>query len=282
MDEIAQESVAPQRSPAAQAARRARRRPRVTEAITSELRTEIAAGRLPAGSRLPSERQLAADFGVSQPTVREALSVLDAMGIVEVRHGSGTFVSGSIESFLSVTLQTVLQMGQVGILEALEVRDLLGARSARLAADQATPEDIEAVLLELTRCDDATTVDDMASAIVLFQCRLSAAAHNPLLLALETFLIKLIMKVQLLAEADRGIDFWKKQTALFSRQRHELYRLLVARGADGLENAMRLYLSDQRKWFEADSQVTGIKLSDPGLLRALDETFLDVAVGPLT
>lgn len=242
-----------------------------------ELRADIASGRLPVGSRLPSERELATEFGVSAPTIREAISVLDAIGLVEVRHGSGTYVSGNVTDFLSLGLHTMLQMEQVGILEALEVRDLLGTRSARKAAKFATDSDIEAVAAAVAACDSADTIQDMAEALVAFQYRLSAASHNPLLFTLEAFLIKLIMKIQLMTESDRGIDFWRSQTEHFSGRRHELHRLLTERDENGLEAAMRRYLADQRDWFAHDSQVSSAKLSDPQVIRALDETFLGVA-----
>jgi DNA-binding FadR family transcriptional regulator len=62
--------------------------------VAHELLVLILGGHLAVGERLPSERQLAARFGVSRPTVREALGVLEARGLVVTRKGSGTFVAG--------------------------------------------------------------------------------------------------------------------------------------------------------------------------------------------
>src|SRR5262245_28774227 len=67
--------------------------PRAYEAIAHELLIQILGGHLGPGTRLPSERQLAARFGVSRPTVREALGALEARGLVVTRIGSGTFVA---------------------------------------------------------------------------------------------------------------------------------------------------------------------------------------------
>lgn len=67
--------------------------PRAYEAIAHELLVLIRGGHLASGGRLPSERQLAARFGVSRPTVREALSALESRGLVVTRMGSGTFVA---------------------------------------------------------------------------------------------------------------------------------------------------------------------------------------------
>jgi DNA-binding FadR family transcriptional regulator len=70
-----------------------RTQPRAYEAIAHELLVQILGGHLGPGTRLPSERQLAARFGVSRPTVREALGALEARGVVVTRVGSGTFVA---------------------------------------------------------------------------------------------------------------------------------------------------------------------------------------------
>jgi DNA-binding FadR family transcriptional regulator len=68
--------------------------PRAYELVAHELLVLILGGHLAVGDRLPSERQLASRFGVSRPTVREALGVLEARGLVATRKGSGTFVTG--------------------------------------------------------------------------------------------------------------------------------------------------------------------------------------------
>lgn len=67
--------------------------PRAYEAIAHELLVLIRGGHYAPGDRLPSERQLAARFGVSRPTVREALGALESRGLVVTRQGSGTFVA---------------------------------------------------------------------------------------------------------------------------------------------------------------------------------------------
>jgi DNA-binding FadR family transcriptional regulator len=67
--------------------------PRAYEAVAHELLVLILGGHFAAGDRLPSERQLASRFGVSRPTVREALGVLESRGLVVTRQGSGTFVA---------------------------------------------------------------------------------------------------------------------------------------------------------------------------------------------
>src|ERR1700734_287569 len=65
----------------------------VVDAVADKLRGEILAGRLPAGSRLPSERELSFALGVNRLTLRAALARLEALGLITTRHGSGTVVA---------------------------------------------------------------------------------------------------------------------------------------------------------------------------------------------
>jgi len=104
--------------------------PRAHEAVAHELLVLILGGHFAAGDRLPSERQLATRFGVSRPTVREALSVLESRGLVVTRKGSGTFVAGREE------LESAGTAGEspAGYMEA---RLVLEVAVARLAAKRA-------------------------------------------------------------------------------------------------------------------------------------------------
>jgi GntR family transcriptional regulator, transcriptional repressor for pyruvate dehydrogenase complex len=106
--------------------------PRAYEAVAHELLVAILGGHLAAGDRLPSERQLAARFGVSRPTVREALGALEARGLVETRVGSGTFVArreGSEESGPALPDDSPAEL--------METRLAIEVAVARLAARRA-------------------------------------------------------------------------------------------------------------------------------------------------
>jgi len=98
-------------------------RARVADQIIDELRTQIASGAYPRGSRLPTERELAAAFGVSAPTIREALRALSSAGLVEVRHGSGSYVASSYDGILNDPLGMLVQLADVGIEDLISVVD---------------------------------------------------------------------------------------------------------------------------------------------------------------
>jgi len=77
--------------------------------------------RLPRGARLPPERELAQRFGVSGPTVREAIRGLSALGLVEVRHGSGAYVAPNIDGIVAVSLGALIQLEEVGVEELIRL-----------------------------------------------------------------------------------------------------------------------------------------------------------------
>ena len=119
--------------------------------IVDMLRDMVENGKLTPGQQLPPERELAVQLGVSRTALREALHTLAALGLVEVRHGRGVFVTGSsiqaAAQRLSSTIST--QNGQTGqqdsiarIHELFEIRRVLEGAAAEWAAQRATDEQI--------------------------------------------------------------------------------------------------------------------------------------------
>src|SRR3982074_557517 len=98
-------------------------RGRVADQIFRDLRNQIVIGALPRGSKLPTERELAEKYRVSGPTVREAIRGLTAMGLADVRHGSGAYVTAATESLIAMSLGTVIQLQGLG---ATDVMSILG------------------------------------------------------------------------------------------------------------------------------------------------------------
>ncbi|MFB6549316.1 MULTISPECIES: FadR/GntR family transcriptional regulator [unclassified Streptomyces] len=166
-----------------------RDRTRAAEQVLDDLRGQILAGRLARGTRLPSERDLATHYDVSQPTVREALRALSAMSLVEIRHGSGTYVVAESSKLLSAAMTAVVQLEHVNLLALLEVSEALYVKSVRLAVGNTTEEDLATLSDAADRCgpgaDEAGLVDGLAG----FLKALAAISRNPLLISLCGFLI---------------------------------------------------------------------------------------------
>lgn len=168
----------------------------VVDAVSDRLRNEILAGRIAAGSRLPSERELSLALGVNRLTLRAALARLEAMGLVSTRHGSGTEVVSWREraglEALTMVLSS-LEREEPAWLELLasllEVRRVVVSEAVALAAERHTEEDL-AVIKELASEQAKLVADPLAFArgdLAIQRAIVHAARNVGFELMLNTF-----------------------------------------------------------------------------------------------
>lgn len=153
---------------------------KISEEIVEQIKNLIAQGELKPGGRIPSERELSQLLGVSRPSVREAIMVLEATGFLESRQGGGTYVRSLTENSLTDPLSNMLESKDPAMLHALvEARMGLETWSAYLAAKRARPEDVEtlAELLAIMEKQAAKGGWD-ASVDADFHYAVTAAAQN--------------------------------------------------------------------------------------------------------
>lgn len=149
----------------------------IYEAVIQQIRTGIEDGSWPPGSRLPSERDLAQVLNVGRTSVREALRALQAMDLIEVRPGEGTFVRQRALPLAEERIRSLLE--DKAIAELYEVRDMLESQTAALAAERATTEDIramEAALAEAT--ESVRTGRDCLEEDLAFHMAVARSADN--------------------------------------------------------------------------------------------------------
>ena len=134
------------------------------------------------GAALPGERELAKRLGVSRPSVREALRTLERMGVLDVRHGSGTRAAESGADVLRTPLAFLLALDRPSIGELHETRTLLEVHLAGRAAERRTDADLADLSSALddmrARLNDPKAVTDPD---VRFHRALATASHNRLL-----------------------------------------------------------------------------------------------------
>ncbi len=125
---------------------------RISEMIVDQIRLLIRQGQLLAGDRLPSERELCERFGVSRVTVREALRVLEASGLVEIRVGArgGAFVSVPSSRRVGEGISDLITLASLEAVEVTEARMVFELGIVPLVCERATEQDI-AELYEI--CD---------------------------------------------------------------------------------------------------------------------------------
>ena len=247
---------------------------KIVDEIIETLRQDIVTRRLPHGDRLPSEKELSDRFGVSQPTVREAIRALETLGLIEVFHGNGSFVRSQGDYALASALQTLLQLESVGIMEVLEVRQLLGRHSIEAAARHATEEDIAAISAATARFDrpnDLKDVDQVVTGVLDYQRAVSAASHKPILQSLEAFLLALLHEVQIKSLASRGVRFWRARALEFQPHRVAILEGLRSGDPAAAREAMDRYFDAQRARFEQDETLRSLNLSSPKLITIVSD-----------
>ena len=106
----------------------------LTYRTAEALRVRIAEGQLQSGERLPTEKEMAAEFGVSRTVVREAVAGLRADGLIKARHGVGVFVAAKSEPERSMGGSTDVTFATASILDVLELRMAVEVHAAGLAA----------------------------------------------------------------------------------------------------------------------------------------------------
>ena len=155
---------------------------KISEEIVSQVKQLISKGELKPGDRIPSERELATMLGVSRPSVREAIMVLEAMGFVESRQGGGTYVKALTEASIMNPLAKLVEKRDPELLRSLaEVRMGLESWSAYLAAQRATDSDIAEMrrlykIMEKQAAKGGWSPDVEAE----FHYAITSASHNSL------------------------------------------------------------------------------------------------------
>lgn len=158
------------------------RRRSICQDIIEQFKELVRTNYYPPGSRLPSERELAEQLGVSRPCLREALRTLTIMGVLETRHGSGTQVAESSENILNAPFEFLLILDRPTIYELYEKRELIEVFLAGRAALHRTPDDliaIETILNDMR--DQLPDPPAMTEANVRFHKAVAAAAHDVVL-----------------------------------------------------------------------------------------------------
>ncbi len=124
--------------------------------IAAQLIELIEIQKLNPGDKLPPERQLADLLEVSRPSLREALHILQAQGLVQIKHGQGTFVQ---EPVVAQELRASVMAKTHGLNELFDAREVLEVPASRWAAEKATKEDIRLLRATLNQIDTVTGIE---------------------------------------------------------------------------------------------------------------------------
>ena len=171
---------------------------RLVHKVVDQFEKLITTGELAPSTRLPSEREFGEQLGVSRTVVREAVHILVAKGLLESRQGIGTIVREVTRDRVTEPLGWYLQSNGATTEHLHDVRSILELESVRLAAVQATPEEISDLRENLARMEARR--DDVVQLVggdEAFHRAVAATSHNPLMVVLLDSIRDLMQEVRL-------------------------------------------------------------------------------------
>jgi GntR family transcriptional repressor for pyruvate dehydrogenase complex len=211
---------------------------RLADQVSSQLKESIFQGEYQPGEKIPPEHQLVKSFGVSRVIVREAIRNLEQAGLIEIKRGpkGGAFVLPMKHDAVSQVIKDMLRLGNAEVAHIMEVRLEMEPVVAGLAAERATPEDVETLFRGIEGMPDAPG-DEYVAWNVNFHRLLAKCAHNPmydiLVNILMDFTEDLILKIK---PSERIIHDTTSHPELLELVRHG--------DVEGARRKMRFHLED--------------------------------------
>jgi GntR family transcriptional regulator, transcriptional repressor for pyruvate dehydrogenase complex len=152
---------------------------KIPDVVYKQMRSLITRGHLKPGEKLPSERSMAEELGVSRQSIREAIYRAKTAGLIEVRQGEGTFVISSLKGNMRAPLSILLEEEAEKVFEFLEIRKLIEGWCAEKASEAATPGDfkkMQGILKRMEKVSPPQAVWEKAD--LDFHSSIAAATHN--------------------------------------------------------------------------------------------------------
>ena len=219
----------------------------LTGELVARLTDDITSGKIPPGSRLPTEQELIAATGVSRTVVREAVAALRADGLVITRQGVGAFVPENARRPLRIDFDQLSPLRAV--LDVMELRTGIEIEAAGLAADRASPAQIrkivdclDAVDVALRRGEDAIAQD------FALHCSIADATGNPQFKRFLEHLGRFVIPRQTI-RGGPGIPK-RVYSETFQQEHRDIVQAIRGRAVAPARAAMRRHLLNSRKRYQ--------------------------------
>jgi GntR family transcriptional repressor for pyruvate dehydrogenase complex len=243
-------------------------RGRVADQIVEDLRRQILSGALPDGSRIPAERELAAQYDVSAPTIREAVRVLTAMGLLSTRNGSRSTVTARSDTMLAMSIASVVQFEKVGAADVFGLLGALNSYAAEQAVERASEEDIARLRAAAEQSAKAAGADEAPAALLRFFTTLAEISGNPLAAALCRFITQ--MQIGLAVELSKGRNQeWGLIPRSLAAARMDIVDAIARRDASAAVSLVRDYHTKIVKRIQSSPGAKQLRASDPDLTSLL-------------
>lgn len=214
--------------------------------LTARLEHLIVSGGLAVGEKLPSERELARDYGVSRPVVRESLRGLEERGYISIVANRGSFVRAITGRDLVEPLARVIRNAGVTPRNIVEARSALECAAAETAAWVAGGDDILAIRAALEKHSAASGTRDLVATDLEFHEAIVRATHNPVLSVMYTSIRPFVVGIMTRSQADRIVRDAGDPLHV------EILRKIEARDTDGARDAMKRHITLALKLYGED------------------------------
>ncbi len=220
---------------------------KIYEEVAEILYEKIRAGELKPGDRLDSVEQLAEQLQVSRSAIREALSALKAMGLIEIKQGSGTFVKSIRANQLDFPLSTAMLTNKQDVSHLLEIRKIIEVGAAASAAMHRTEEDLQAMMQILDEMKRVQGDGELGEKVDFqFHSAISTASQNPLLATLLDQVSGLM--IETMRETRRLWLFSKKTTSEKLYDEHmQIFLAIKHQNEELAKQTMASHLSNVEK-----------------------------------
>lgn len=166
---------------------------KIYEEVAEAIHDMIKSGQFKPGDKLDSVQQLAENFQVGRSTIREALTAIKAMGLIEIRQGEGTYVKEFEAEQISLPLTTAILMNLQDTQNLLEVRKILEAGTVYTASQKRNEKNLQMIETALNEMQLASGNEELSEkADLQFHLSIAEASQNPLLVSLMNHVSGLI------------------------------------------------------------------------------------------
>ncbi|MBI5975893.1 FadR/GntR family transcriptional regulator [Staphylococcus canis] len=217
---------------------------KIYEQVADILIEKIEKGELEIGDKLPSIQKLAKVYGVSNASIREALNALRMIGLIEIKHGYGTFIKAKHPQLFDFSHHT---LNAQRVQDILELREVVEVSTAQFASIRRTDQDIEMMEYALQEMKDAIKEGKSGEyADLKFHLAIAKSSHNTLLYELLNNISDLIQQTM---EGTRKIYIYSREKTMekLVDEHHQILEAIIAKEEHKASSRMALHLAEVRQ-----------------------------------
>jgi GntR family transcriptional regulator, transcriptional repressor for pyruvate dehydrogenase complex len=220
---------------------------KVYEQVIEQIKQMIIDGTLKTGDKLPTERVLSEELQVSRTSIREALRALQIIGLVDCRQGEGNFINKEFENSLFEPLSMMFMLQESSSIEILELRRVIEAETAKMAAKKITDEELKSLGMLLKSFDNINNEEDNSEIDKKFHYEIAKASGNFLIFSILNAISSLMDAF--IKDARKKILSEEDNIEVLAKQHWYIYEALQNHDPEKASEAMVKHLDFTNKYY---------------------------------